>query len=131
MKIIKLFIILFFAFTITNSMAQTNHSEKIVGCWTFKKVAFNGKYEFEDEIIRQTENTVVCFTPDGKFITKNTEQEAVITNGTYKISDDGKTLYQKQDLTDGSEDVDAHIELLDDKNLQFKLEFGIMYFERI
>jgi len=131
MKYLKIFAFTFFLFTVANSVAQKTIAEKIVGCWTFKKIEFNGKYDFSEELVKQTQNTVVCFNLNGKFITNNSENGSVPINGSYKISDDGKILTQKRDLlNEGSVEEDAEIEFLDDENLTFKLEFGVMYFER-
>ena len=131
MKYLKIVAFTFFLFTVANSKAQKTNSEKILGCWTLKKIEFNGKYDFSEELIKQTQNTIVCFKLNGKFITNKSENSSVAINGSYKISDDGKTLTQKRDLSsEGSVDEDAEIEFIDDQNLTFKLEFGVMYFER-
>ena len=131
MKYLKIFAFTFFLFTVANSAAQKTIAEKIVGCWTFKKIEFNGKYDFSEDLVKQTQNTVVCFNLNGKFITNNSENGSVAIYGSYKISDDGKILTQKRDLSnEGNVNEDAEIEFLDDENLTFKLEFGVMYFER-
>ncbi|RKS03220.1 hypothetical protein [Flavobacterium sp. 102] len=130
MKYLKILVFLLFAFTTTNAVAQKTSAEKILGCWTFKKIEFNGKYDFSEELILQTQNTVVCFNANGKFITTNAKKSSEPINGSYKIADDGKTLSQKRDLSDEGFDEDAEIEFLNDENLIFKLEFGTMYFER-
>lgn len=131
MKYLKIFTFTFFLFTVVKSAAQKTNAEKILGCWTFKKIEFNGKYDFSEELIKQTKNSIVCFKSDGKFITNKSENSSVTINGSYKISDDGKTLTQKRDLSsEGSADENAEIGFVDDQNLTFKLEFGVMYFER-
>ncbi|HOD10632.1 MAG TPA: hypothetical protein PKH91_07795, partial [Flavobacterium sp.] len=71
-----------------------------------------------------------CFTPDGNFTTTKNGITSNTVNGTYKISEDGKTILQKSDISSEDEDESAEISTLDDKLLAFKLEFGKMIFER-
>lgn len=129
MRYLKIAAFLLIAFSTFNAAAQKTNAEKIVGCWVFKKMEFNAEYDFSEQLIKQTLNTVVCFDTNGKFTSAKTGSTPV--KGSYNISADGKTLSQKRDFSeDGSVDEDASIELLDDKHLQFKLDFGIMHFER-
>lgn len=131
MRPLKILAFLLFAFSTPNSIAQKTNAEKILGCWVFKNIEFNEKYVFSEELIKQTRNSVVCFSADGKFTTTKPGDTSGPLKGSYKISEDGKNLTQKRDLSeDESVDEDAEIELLDEKHLHFRLSFGIMYLER-
>lgn len=59
----KLFRIIFLVtfFSITNVVAQKTNAEKIVGCWILKKIEFNSKDEFSEELIKDSKNSRVCF----------------------------------------------------------------------
>lgn len=131
---LKIILFLIFIFSNTNSIGQETNAEKIIGCWTFKKIEFTEQHDFSEEIIKQTKNAILCFYADGKFT--NTNSGKIQGNGTYKISDDGKTITQKSDLTsedmevDSQNDIDAKINFLNEHSLSFELDFGIMYLER-
>ena len=131
MKYLKIIIFTLFVFSTIDCVAQKTNAEKIVGCWTFKKIDFNAKYDFSEGLIQQFKNSIVCFNLNGKFTTNKAGTNSVPKNGSYKISDDGKTLTQKNDLSKkGVVTDDAKIEFLDVENLILKLEFGNIYFER-
>ena len=83
-------------------------------------------------------NTTICFDGNGKFTNKNDKNPTVI-NGKYAVSHDGKTLTQSMEQQDGEIDNDpqfvrvelsAEIVSIDEKKLVFKLETGMMYFDR-
>ena len=121
----------FFILSTLNSTAQKINAEKIIGCWLFKEIQFNKQNNFSKEIIKQVEKSAVCFSVDGKFTATKTEDGFAPVMGTFKISDDGKTLIQKRDISEeGTVDDDAEIDFLDDKLLIFKLEFGKISFAR-
>lgn len=122
-------IMFFLLFTLASSAAQAQKSnaEKILGCWQFKEMQLSAPNEFSNELIKQAQNTVVCFTADGKF--KTTKPNAAPISGTYTLSDDGKTIIQSRDIADESIDENAEIQFLDDKMLIFKLEFGVISFD--
>ena len=115
---------------LSNSAQKTN-AEKILGCWVFKEIQFNNHENFSKELIKQAERSVVCFSSDGRIIMTKTADDTSPISGSFKISNDGKTLVQKRDLSDeGTIDDDAEIDFLDDKLLVFKVEFGKIAFER-
>ena len=115
---------------LSNSAQKTN-AEKILGCWVFKEIQFNNHENFSKELIKQAERSVVCFSSDGRIIMTKTADDTSPISGSFKISNDGKTLVQKRDLSDeGTIDDDAEIDFLDDKLLVFKVEFGKIVFKR-
>lgn len=130
MNRLKTTLLLLFILTNLKSVAQNSNAEKILGCWTFKEVQFSEQVDFAEEFKKNAKNTVVCFTPDGNFTTTKNGITSNTVNGTYKISEDGKTILQKSDISSEDEDESAEISTLDDKLLAFKLEFGKMIFER-
>ncbi len=130
---LKLFIFLFFALSTATSFAQKDNAEKIIGCWVLKKIEFSAKDEYSDELIKQAQNSSVCFSADGKFTTTLAKNDAAPMTGSYKISANGKTMSQKSDLSDEAFvriENDAEIEFLDDKHLIFKFELTTTYFDR-
>jgi hypothetical protein len=129
---LKLFIFFLFILSTSKSLAQKDNAEKILGCWILKKIEFTNKDDYSEELIKHAQNSLVCFTFDGKFTTALAKTNEIIT-GSYKISDDGKIMSQKSDLLD--EDFvnienDAEIEFLDDKQLIIKIKSTTTYFER-
>lgn len=128
MRYLKIVVLSFLAFSTAKSVAQKSTSEKILGCWILKKIEYNTKLDFSEELIKEAQNTVVCFDAKGKFT--STKADSTPITGTYKVLEDGKTITQKRDISDGSVDEDAEFEFPDDTHLIFKLEFGSMQFER-
>jgi hypothetical protein len=132
MQYIKLFIFFLFILSTSNSLAQKDNAEKIIGCWVLKKIEFTTKDDYFEELIKHAQNSLVCFKVDGKFTTTLAKTDEPIT-GSYKISNNGKIMSQKSDLSDEDfEKVenDAEIEFLDDKQLVIKIESTTTYFER-
>jgi hypothetical protein len=132
MQYLKLFIFFLFILSTSKSLAQKDNAEKILGCWILKKIEFTTKDDYSEELIKHAQNSLVCFTVDGKFTTTLAKTDEPII-GSYKISDNGKMMSQKSDLSD--EDFvkienDAEIEFLDDKQLVIKIESTTTYFER-
>ena len=113
-----------------NANAQKSNAEKIIGCWTFKTFEFVNPDEFSKEIIKEAQNTEVCFDTKGKFTSTKSGANAFTITGVYSLSEDGKTLSQKRDIATDGIDEDAEIVVLDAENLIFKLEIGKMYLER-
>ena len=113
-----------------NANAQKSNAEKIIGCWIFKTFEFVNPDEFSKEIIKEAQNTEVCFDTNGKFTTIKPGTNAVTITGVYSLSADGKTLSQKRDVSSEGIDEDAEIVLLDAENMTFKLEFGTMLLQR-
>lgn len=113
-----------------NANAQKSNAEKIIGCWIFKTFEFVSPNEFSKEIIKEAQNTEVCFDTNGKFTTIKTGTNAATITGVYSLSADGKTLSQKRDFSSEGIDEDAEIVLLDAENMTFKLEFGTMLLQR-
>ena len=130
MRYLKTFLLLTFTLLFSKSIAQKTNSEKILGCWSLKKMEFNANYDFAEELIKESKNSVVCFDSNGKFKTTKPGTSPITTNGSYKILLDGKKITQRRDLSDGNGEENAEIEFLDDKQLVLKLEIGFMYFER-
>ncbi len=133
MRNLKLFIYLLLTLTTANSFAQKDNAEKIIGCWILKKIEFSAKDEYSDELIKLAQNSLVCFSTDGKFTTTLAQPDATPMTGSYKISENGKTMSQKSDLSDEAFvriENDAEIEFLDDKHLIFKFELTTTYFDR-
>jgi len=130
MRHLKTFLLLTFTLFFSKSIAQHSNSEKILGCWLLKKIEFNANYDFAEELLDESKNSIVCFDSNGKFKTTKPESSLVTTTGSYKILLNGKKITQSRDLSDENEEEDAEITLLDDKQLVLKLEIGYMYFER-
>lgn len=134
MRYLKIFIFLFLSFNASKTVAQKTNAEKILGCWVFKKIEFKTQNDFSDQVAKEALNSVVCFTPDGKFTTTMAEAGSTPVSGSYEVSADGKTMTQKKDSSDdeGFESIeeDAEIEFLDDKQLIFKFGLGTIYFDR-
>ncbi len=130
MQYLKVFLLFLFVLSTSNSVAQKSNAEKILGCWIFKEIQFIEQVGFAEELIKNAKKTVVCFNSNGKFTFTKDETDSKPISGSYKISEDGKTLIQKRDISNDSVDENAEIEFLDDKLLVFKLEFGTMSFER-
>lgn len=133
MRNLKLFIFCIFVFSATNSLAQKSNAEKIIGCWILKKIEFTAKDDYSEELIKNAQNSLVCFGVDGKFTTTLAKTDSGPIIGSYKVSANGKMMSQKSDSTDEDfvkiED-DVEIEFLDDKRLIFKIESTTTYFER-
>ena len=130
MNHLKATVLLLFILTNLKSVAQNSNAEKILGCWIFKELQFSEQVDFAEELNKNAKNTVVCFTSDGNFTNSKSGVASNKINGTYKISEDGKTITQKSDISSENEDESAEIHSIDDKLLVFKLEFGKMVFER-
>ncbi|WP_298396692.1 hypothetical protein [Flavobacterium sp.] len=130
MKQFRIIFLLTF-FSLTNVFAQKTNAEKIVGCWILKKIEFNSKDEFSEELIKDSKNSRVCFDSSGKFVTTK-ENETTPIEGSYKVLSDDKTITQTTTSEDNVNqiEIDAQIVTIDDKNLSIKMELGIIYFER-
>lgn len=96
-----------FILLVTTVQAQKTNAEKILGCWLFKEMKLSTPNEFSNELSKQAQNTVVCFTADGKY--KTTKANAAAIDGTYTLSEDGKTITQSRDIADESTDENAEI----------------------
>lgn len=125
--------ILFLSFA-TKFTAQTTNAEKIIGCWTFKKIEFNGEYDFAKNLVEQAKDSKLCFNTEGKF---TNIKGAITKNGTYQITKDGKILTHKTTSNDkietGSSEINVNAEILiiNETSLALKIEIGIMYFDKI
>jgi uncharacterized membrane protein len=116
-------------FVCTNSIAQNTNSQKIIGCWKVTKFELKTEIENSSEIINEAINNEVCFDAKGNFITTNTE-DRTITNGTFNLSEDGKTIFQKSNNEINDVGENAEIELLNEKNLIIKSDYFTMSFEK-
>lgn len=112
------------------SFAQQSNAEKVLGCWVLKKMEFSNPNEKTPELSEENMNTYVCFEKDGTFTTRLGGNESDVVKGKYQISADGKTLTQSRDIQDEGNDEQAEITVLNDKAMELKLEFGVMYFVR-
>lgn len=131
MKQFRIIFLLTF-FSLTNVLAQKTNAEKIVGCWILKKIEFNSKDEYSEELIKESKNSRVCFDSSGKFVTTK-ENETTPIEGIYKVLSDDKTITQKTTTSEDDVnqiDIDAQIVAIDDKHLSIKMEFGTIFFER-
>ena len=111
------------------SFSQKSNTESILGCWKFKKIEFFEESEFNYQSNIEAKNTVVCFDENGTFTNKKIGVDEVIS-GSYSLSADGKTLFQKSDADEFESDTDATIKKLDANFLVLETEFGILYFDR-
>lgn len=127
LQLVLLFGVLLFS---CQSFSQKSNTESILGCWKFKKIEFFEESEFNYQSNIEAKNTVVCFDEKGKFTNKKNGFDEVIS-GSYSLSADGKTLFQKSDADEFENDIDATIKKLDANFLVLETEFGVMYFDRI
>ena len=130
MRYLKIFFFSFFVLSTLNTSAQKSNTEKILGCWTFKEIQFSEKVNFEGQIIKWYKNNVLCFNSDGECTSTNNENKSKPFEGSYKISEDEKTLTQKWKESNNSEEENSEIKFLDNKLLVFKVEFGTMTYKR-
>ena len=135
MRYFKMIFCLFIVFYAVEGRAQSAASEKIIGCWQFKKIEYKADFEFAEEVRNQVQGSVLCFDSDGKFT--NTTGSKMIGSGRYSVSADGKTITQQTDLSeedvlDGviQTDLDAEIDFPDENTVLFSIEFGTVYMER-
>ena len=135
MRYTKMFFYLLMVFSAFEGLSQSSTSEKIIGCWQFKKIEFKADFEFAEEVRKQLQGSVLCFDSDGKFT--NTTGSKINGSGRYSISADGKTITQQTDLSeedvlDGviQTDLDAEIDFPDENTVLFSIEFGTVYMER-
>ncbi len=113
----------------TSGFAQKAKTEKaLLGCWQLTDFKLNPEPPQMAEIKKQVVNTVVCFEKDGKFTSKNAVGAAAGT-GTYTVSEDGKSLFQK---TDGMPDEtpEGKITKLTDKELIFQAAEATLIFTK-
>jgi len=133
MRYLKIVILLLFALSTSDSLAQKTNAEKILGCWVIKKIEFIIKDDYSEELIKHAQNALICFSADGKFTTTLAKSDSELMTGSYKISDDGKIMSQKSDLSEDfvvKAENDVEIEFLDDKHLILKFESTTTYFDR-
>ncbi|WP_460577048.1 hypothetical protein [Flavobacterium koreense] len=116
-------------FVCTNSIAQSTNSQKIIGCWKVTKFELKTEIENSSEIIKDAINNEVCFDAKGNFITTNAEDKT-IGNGTFNLSEDGKTIFQKSNDENNDIGGNAEIELLNEKTLILKSDYFTMSFEK-
>ena len=127
LQLVLLFGVLLFS---CQSFSQKSNTESILGCWKFKKIEFFEESAFNYPSNIEAKNTVVCFDEKGTFTNKKNGIDGVIS-GSYSLSTDGKTLFQKSDADEYENDIDAKIKKLDVNFLVLETEFGVMYFDRI
>lgn len=132
MKPFKTIIAFLLFFVCTNSIAQNTNSQKIIGCWKVTKFELKTEIENSSEIIKDAINNEVCFDAKGNFITTNAEDKT-ITNGTFNLSEDGKTIFQRSNNEINDIDIideNAEIEVLNEKTLILKSDYFTMSFEK-
>jgi hypothetical protein len=129
MKLFKTIITFLLFFVCTNSIAQNTNSQKIIGCWKVTKFELKTEIENSSEIINGAINNEVCFDAKGNFVTTNAEDKT-ITNGTFNLSEDGKTIFQKSNNEINDVGENAEIELLNEKKLIIKSDYFTMSFEK-
>jgi len=125
----KILMLVLFKIT-TVSFAQKSNAETILGCWKFKRIEFFEQNDFNQGLLLEAKNTLVCFDEKGKFINRKSGMDGEIP-GTYSLSSDGKTLFQKGDFEENDTNISAVIKKLDANYLVLEIEFGVMYFERM
>ncbi len=130
MNFTKSVLILLVVLTTSTAIAQHENSEKIVGCWVFKKIEYPSNLDVPKDGIPAPNSVTVCFETDGKYTTTTTNSYEIMT-GKYQISEDGNTITQQRDLQEeGTIDEDATIAFPNDNTIILKLEFASLYFER-
>lgn len=132
----KMFFYLLMVFSAFEGLSQSSTSEKLIGCWKYKKIEFKAEFAYAKDIRKQVEQAVLCFDSDGKFT--NTTKKKVRGSGIYQLSADGKRIIQKtnlseKDVLDGisQKDMDAELDFPDENTLVFYLEFGTIYLQRL
>lgn len=124
---------MFSLFCCSISTAQTDNKQLILGCWEVKQVIFTKDFEGSDDISMEALGTIICFEKDGKFTNKKGE---TITKGNYKLSENGRTLYQNSESEIPApsnyiqEDIPGQIMMLSDTEFQIQAEEMILYFRR-
>lgn len=130
MNFTKSLLILLVILTTNTAIAQKGNTEKILGCWVFKKIDYPSTLDVPKDGAPAPNSVTVCFETDGKYTTTTANSSEIIT-GKYQISEDGNTITQQRDLQEeGSFDEDATIAFPDDKTIILTLEFASLYFER-
>ena len=130
MNFTKSLLILLIAITTNTAIAQKENTEKILGCWVFKKIEYPSNLDVPKDGTPAPNSVTVCFETGGKYKTTSANSSEIIT-GKYQISEDGNTITQQRDLQEeGTFDEDASIAFPDDKTIILKLEFASLYFER-
>lgn len=133
MKNTLLLSVFFSFFFYSNSTAQSDNKQKILGCWEVRQVIFTTEVEESEELSMEAIGSVICFDSKGNFTNKKGE---MTLKGTYKLSENGRTLYQKalSDVPAPSntviEDVPGQIMMLSDEELQIQAEEMILYLRK-
>lgn len=130
MKVYQKILTLVFFMITTVSFAQKSKAYTILGCWKFKRIEFFEQNDFNQELLLEAKNTLVCFDEKGKFTNRKSNAKDEI-RGIYSLSADGKTLFQKGDFDEYDTNISAVINKLDPNYLVLEIEFGVMYFERM
>lgn len=133
MKNTSFLYILFSLFIHSLATAQSENKQIILGCWEVRQVIFTKEVEGSDEISMEALGTIVCFDKEGTFTNKQGQN---ITKGTYKLSENGRTIYQNSvseipaPNNHIQEDVPGQIMMLSATELQIQAEEMILYFRR-
>lgn len=116
-----------------NLLAQITSKEKLSGCWKVNKFEFLSPVEDSAELVTGMKNYIICFEMGGKYITKiNIKNiEEIIGTGTYHISSDGKTIYQKRNSDDNGIDSPGDVVILNDRELAIKADKVILHFVKL
>lgn len=129
MKLIKTVAAFLLLFVSSNAIAQTTNTKKIIGCWKVTKFELKTEIENSLEIIKEAINTEVCFDNKGNFTTTKAKDKTT-AHGTFKLSEDGKTLFQSANNDSNDIDENAEIEVLNEKTLILKSDYFTMSFEK-
>ncbi|RZK11437.1 MAG: hypothetical protein EOO46_06750 [Flavobacterium sp.] len=133
MKNTILLSVLFTLFFYAIGTAQSENKQLILGCWEIRQVIFTKEVEGSDDISMEALGTIICFEKDGTFTNKRGE---TIAKGTYKLSENGRTIHQNSvseipaPNNHIQEDVPGQIMMLSATELQIQAEEMILYFRR-
>lgn len=129
MNSIKTIVAFLLLFVCTNSIAQSNNTQKIIGCWKITKFELKTKTENSSELIKDVINTEICFDSKGNFTTKKVKEKSIVY-GKFNLSEDGKTLFQSSHIENNDLEENAEIEVLNEKTLTLKGDYFTMIFEK-
>jgi len=121
--------LLLLAFAIDASAQKAVSEKKIIGCWTLVEFRITPEPAGMAEIEKQALNNVICFEKGGKYIGKKPDGISS-GSGTYSISEDGKTIYQKTEGIPDDQNPPGTIVTLNDKELVITAMEATMRFKK-
>ena len=96
---IKIFALVFTTFLFSNNCSAQSFAKKIIGKWKIVKFeAVPSGQKLDSLLVKKSLNNTITFNQDGTFSTAqllNAEYK-ILGTGNYKISEDGKYLYQDE-----------------------------------